>query len=204
MVRSRRGPAALVALLAWAGLGVQFAAVVGRVGSVAGAAWSMLAFFTVTSNLLLAVLLTGVALGRRAFAAPRLAAGVALAMLLVGVVYYLLLRGMLELSGGDLVADWLLHTATPLLAPLYWLACVPKGALSRRDPVRWALYPLGYLAYALSRGAMTGRYPYPFLDVTRLGRAGVAGSAAAIALGFLGAGYVLVWLDGRLAREPSR
>lgn len=186
--------------MAWAGLGVQLAAVVGRTGSVAGALWGMLAYFTVTTNLLLAVLLTGVALGHRAFAAPRLAAGVALAMVLVGVVYHLLLRGLLDLSGGDRVADALLHTATPLLALLYWLACVPKGALTRRDPLGWALYPLAYLAYALARGAATGRYAYPFLDVPRLGWAGVGGYAVVIALGFLGAGAALVWLDGRLGR----
>jgi hypothetical protein len=35
--------------------------------------------------------------------------------MLVGIVYWLLLRGLLELSGGALMADALLHTVVPIL-----------------------------------------------------------------------------------------
>lgn len=198
-----RAAAAVVALVAWVGLGVQFAAVLGRQGSVGAALWVMLGYFTVTTNLLVAALLTGVAAGWRGDAAPRLLAGATLAIVLVGVVYHLLLRGLLELSGGDLVADWLLHTVTPLLTPLYWLAFVPKGTLTRRNPPAWALYPLAYFAYALARGRATGRYAYPFLDVGALGWPRVGVNAVAIALGFMAAGYGLVWLDRRLGRRTA-
>ena len=63
--------AALIALTAWVGLAVQFAAVLGRTASPAAALWVMLAYFTVTTNLLIAVLFTGVAAGRPACAASR-------------------------------------------------------------------------------------------------------------------------------------
>lgn len=196
--------AAVIAGLIWTGLVVQAAALVGRTGSVAAALLTMSAYFTVTTNLLLAVVCTGITLGRPAFEAPRVIAGVALAMVLVGIVYHLLLRGLLSLSGGDRVADWILHSAAPPLAALFWVACVRKGALTWRDPLLWALYPLGYVVYALVRGGATGRYPYPFLDVARLGWAVVASYAFAIAVGFLGAGAGVVWLDGRLARRNDR
>lgn len=195
-----RAAAALIALIAWVGLAVQFVAVLGRSASPAAALWTMLAYFTVMTNLIVAVLLTGVALGRPAFAAPRLAAGATLAILLVGVVYHLLLTGLRELSGGDVLADRLLHSVTPLVTPLYWLAFVPRGALTRRDPLGWALYPLAYFGYALARGAATGRYAYPFLDVRALGWPRTGVNAVAIALGFMVAGYAMVWLDRRLGR----
>lgn len=198
--RAARGLAGAIALLAWIGLSVQFAASFGRVGSPVGAAWVMLRYFTVITNLLLALVLTGVALGRPGAGAPRVVGGVTLAILLVGVVYNLLLRDLLDLSGGAKVADILLHQVTPVLGVLFWLAYAPKGALRLADPVIWAAFPLVYFAYALARGATEGVYAYPFMDVSRIGWAATGVNAFAIAAGFLVAGYVVVWLDGRLAR----
>ncbi len=196
-----RAAAALIALTAWVGLAVQFHALLGRTASPAAALWEMLAYFTVTTNLLVAILLTGVAVGRPTFAAPRLAAGVTLAILLVGVIYHLLLNGLRELSGGDVLADRLLHSVTPAITPLYWLAFVRKGTLTRRDPLLWAIYPLAYFGYALARGAAAGRYAYPFLNMRDLGWPRTGANALMIALGFLAVSYALVWLDHRLGRS---
>lgn len=200
----RRTAAAFIALVAWAGLVIQFDAVLGRTESWAGAAWVMVAYFTVVTNLVVAVTFTGIAAGLATFASPRLAAGLSLSILLVGCVYHLLLRGLLELSGGDLTADWILHTVTPVLVSLYWILSVRKGALTRRDPLLWSLYPLVYLVYALGRGAIEGRYAYPFIDVRALGWPATLVNAVVIALGFLAAGYALVWLDRRLGQPDGR
>ena len=44
--------AAVIALVAWAGLVVQFAATFGQTGSIADTIWILLRFFTVITNLL--------------------------------------------------------------------------------------------------------------------------------------------------------
>ena len=191
--------AAAIALVTWAGLALQFSASIGLVGSAAGAAWAMLGYFTITTNLIVAILFSLMASGRRAAARPRLVGGLALSMLLVGIVFALLLHGLQELSGGAAGADVILHKVTPVLVPLFWLLFTPKGSLEASDPFLWALYPVLYLTYALGRGAATGRYAYPFLDVAAHGWAGVALNATAIALGFLAAAYGLILLDRRLA-----
>lgn len=191
--------AALVALAAVAGLGGQFQATFAQTGSVAGTLWILLRFFTVLTNVAVAMTFTAIAFDRRV--APRLLGGVLLAILLVGVIYGLLLRGLLSLSGGALLADMLLHKVTPLLAPLWWLTCARKGMLGWRDPWIWALFPAAYLPYALLRGAMEGRYAYPFLDVTKLGIGQVALNALLIAAGFLLAGHALVWIDQRMGHR---
>jgi hypothetical protein len=197
--RTARGLAAAIALVAWAGLAAQFGASLQQTGSAGGAVWVMLRYFTVITNLLLAVVFTGVAFGRKAFGAPSLLGTVTLSILLVGVVYGLLLRGLVELSGGAKVADLLLHHATPILAPIFWLGFAPKGALRRRDPLLWALFPLAYFPYALARGSIEGVYAYPFMDVAKIGWAQAAINAVVIALGFILAGYAMVWLDGQFS-----
>ena len=194
-----RVAAAIVALVALAGLVVQFAATLDQTGSVAGTLWTLLRYFTVLTNLLVAMAFGWVAIGGRPH--PRRLAGVMLAILLVGIVYGLLLRGLLTLSGGALLADTLLHKVTPVLVPLWWIAFAVRGQLRWRDPWGWALFPALYLPYALLRGMAEGRYAYPFIDVAKIGIGTVLVNAVLIAMGFVAAGHALVWIDRRMARS---
>ena len=196
-----RAFAALIALIAWCGLAVQFDATLANTGSVASTVWILLRFFTVITNLLVALTMTGIAFGARV---PSFwLGGLTLAILLVGLVYFTLLRGLVELSGGALLADALLHKATPLLTGVYWLLFARRGGLRWHHPLLWALYPIGYFAYALIRGASEHRYPYPFMDVGRIGAAQTALNAALIAAAFIAGGLVLVGLDRALAARRS-
>lgn len=194
---SARICAGLVALVAWIGLAVQLQASTALVGSVPGAMWAMLLYFTVLTNLLVAVVFSLIALGRAP--AAWIVGGTMMAILLVGVTYALLLRGLVELSGGARLADILLHSVTPVLVPLWWLAFARKGQLSVRDPLKWVALPLGYFLYGTIRGAAGGKYPYPFMNPTNIGWSGVAAYAVALAAGFLLASYAVLWLDRRLS-----
>ena len=202
LARMARAAAAFIALVAWIGLAVQFRATLASGYSAAETAWILVRFFTVLTNLAVAVTMTLLALGKRL--SPGWLGGVTLAILLVGVVYMTLLRGLLDLSGGALLADTLLHKVTPLLVPAWWLLFAAKGRLQWRDPALWALFPLAYFPYALVRGAVEGKYAYPFIDVAALGWPAVALNAALIAAGFLVAGLALVALDRALARRTAR
>lgn len=193
--------AALMAALAWTGLAMEFAAALPRLGSMPAALWAVLRYFTITTNLIVAAIFTALALARTPH--PRLLAGTALAIALVGIVYQGVLRGQVPMSPGGPVADLLLHALTPLLVPLYWLAFARKGALRWRDPALWALYPLAYLAYALARGAADGLYAYPFIDAPRIGWPQVGRNVASITAGFLAAGVALVALDRAWGRRSA-
>ena len=188
-----------MALVALAGLVVQFAATLDQTGSVAGTLWTLLSYFTVLTNLLVALAFGWVAIGGQPH--PRRLAGVMLAILLVGIIYGLLLRGLLTLSGGALLADTLLHKVTPVLVPLWWIAFAVRGQLRWRDPWGWTLFPALYLPYALLRGMAEGRYAYPFIDVAKIGIGTVLVNAVLIAMGFVAAGHALVWIDRRMARS---
>ncbi|WP_292345231.1 Pr6Pr family membrane protein [Mesorhizobium sp.] len=194
--------AALVALAAWAGIAVHFHALADGPASWPAALWALAGYFTITTNLLVAIVFTGVVIKSR-FATPWLLGATLLNILLVGVVYGLLLQGLKELTAGSQLANILLHRVTPALTTVFWLAFVRKGTLTWRAPFVWALYPLFYLAYALVRGAAEARYPYPFIDVVRIGWEQTLANSASIALAFVAAGEVLVWLDRRLGGKTS-
>ena len=195
--------AAIIAATAWAALLIQCVATRALTSSLPETLWVVSAYFTILTNLLVALVFTAIAADRTALRRPSVLAGTTLSIVLVGVIYALLLHGLLELSGGSALANVLLHRVTPVLVPIFWLAFAPKGALTWRDPLLWALYPLAYLAYGLARGSATGRYAYPFIDVPAIGWPRTAINAILIAVGFMLSGYALVSLDRRLAARKA-
>ena len=198
----RNAAAALVAIICWAGLAIQFAATYGVQPDVTTTLWVLARFFTILTNLLVAVTMTWVAIGRKVSA--ELLGGVTLAILLVGVIYWLLLHGLHPLRGSALVANVLLHDASPALMTLWWLLFAPRAKLRWNAPIWWAAYPLAYFIYVLARGHMDGHYPYPFINVAKLGWTQTALNSGGIALGFILAGYVLVWVDSWRPLGSSR
>lgn len=200
-ISKARLAAGAVALVILTGLGLQLVASLDKTGGMLGAAlWSMFRFFTIIGNLLALIALAAFALGARA-ATQRVIGGVTLMMLLIGVVYTLLLRGLEALSPIGHAATVVMHYVSPVLVVLFWVFFAPKGRLRPSDPLRWALLPLAYLPYALARGAEDGKYPYPFLDVNKFGLQQVLINALVIAIGFILAGYALLWFDQRMSRR---
>lgn len=189
--------AACIATVAWIGLIVQFAELY-RIHSAVMSLWMMFAFFTITTNVLVAIVFSCIVLDRGMLRADWIVAGTTLSILLVGVVNALLLWGLLELSGGSALVDRLLHVVTPACAPLFWIFFARKGGLAGRDPLLWAIYPLAYLVYAIARGVTTGKYAYPFLNVLTLGWSRTALNAFYIAVAFMVCGYAMVWIDRRI------
>jgi hypothetical protein len=194
-----RCAAGLVALVGIAGLAFQFTVSLEKSGTAPDALWAMLRFFTIIGNALTALVLLSAALGLRRIATPSRLGGVTLVMGLIGVIYTTLLRNIEHLTGNALIANYLLHYAVPLLIALFWLVFVPRGGLTRLDPLRWAILPLLYLPYAIARADADGKYAYPFINVAQLGWGQVAFNVAVIALGFVIVGLLLVWFDRKMA-----
>jgi len=192
----RRAAAALIALVCWAGIAIQFSDTYARTQAVLESLWILLRFFTIVCNVALAISMTAVAAGRRV--SEFLQGGVTLAILLVGSVYVTMLAGLHPLSGAALVADYLLHYVSPVCMTAYWLLLTPHRKLRWSAPWLWALFPIIYFAYVLARGAADGRYPYPFIDIGKIGTERTLLNALGIGVMFVNVGYVFVWLDRRL------
>jgi hypothetical protein len=195
----------VIAVAALAGLVVQFAVSYSLCGSMSATLWTLIAYFTITTNVIVAAVFTAIAVNRTALRSSWVVAGTMLSIVLVGVIYGFLLHGLVELSGGSQVANVLLHDVAPVLVPIFWVFFTPKGRLTWRDHWKWALYPLFYLAYALVRGAMTSSYAYPFMNVAVIGWRQTAINSAAIAAAFLLSAFAIVWMDQWLGgRATSR
>jgi hypothetical protein len=122
---------------------------------------------------------------------------------IVMLIYEVALRRLWQPEGAQWWADFLLHNAVPVLWVGWWLYFSRKGGLDYRDALKWLIYPLVYLAYALVRGAFTGFYAYPLIDVSQKGYGGVMVSAAGICILFAFVALLFIAVDRRLARAVT-
>lgn len=210
--RACRVTAAAIALLAAAALALQYALLLEANRGALGVWMATLRFFsyfTILSNLLVALATIATAFGSRSRSAGFLAragvrAGIALYIAVTGMVYVLVLRHLWQPQGAQWWADVALHYATPLCYLAWWVLATPHGALGWRQLPRWLLFPLAYLAWIVFRQrAIEPWSPYPFLDLGEQSPAILLGNAGAILLLFLALGGVLLVADRLLGRHAS-
>ncbi|WP_329527034.1 Pr6Pr family membrane protein [Streptomyces sp. NBC_01462] len=202
----------LVAMAAAAGIAIDL-----YLGSPA----HVLSYFATQSNLLVAVVLAASA--RRAWMARRplpaaLTGGTLLYILITGLVYRLHLANRpggfsmtgetASLNGWQALANLILYTVTPVAVVIDWLLLTRPAPLAMRYAATWLVYPLVYLAFSLTRGAMlppgtTERYLYPFVDVDRHGYVGILGNTAILGVAFYALALLVVALD-HLRPDPLR
>jgi hypothetical protein len=199
---------AVTALVALTGLVTQVIATAsdttGQFRTAAGRIANLFCFFTIDSNLLVTVTSALVALGLargRLFAVLWLDALVGI--IVTGIVYQVALAGLYELHGLPLFSDTVLHKVTPILFVLGWLVAGPRGALTWRT-VWWSLlYPLVWVGFTLPRGALTGFYPYPFIDAGALGYGAVTVNCVFIGLFFVALATGALLLDRAFTRRAG-
>ena len=166
-------------------------------------------YFTILANILVATCQTASAAAPasrigRFFLKAEVRGATALYIAVVMATYITLLNGLIPLSGVGWVVDRMLHYIAPPLFLLDWLVLTPHGRLRWSVPVRWLAVPLIYGIWTFVHGAFSGFYPYPFLNVTKLGAPHVALTSVAMALFFLALGFLFVGIDQILARRGPR
>ena len=199
-----RAGAIAVALVAWGGLLLQYWILADTLG-VGLASWRFVGFFTILTNIGIALVAAAIAFGKDNWLAGARARLMGLtAIVTVGIVYSLLLRSLWSPVGLQKIADTALHDAAPVLFVALW-ALMPHGKLGWSD-LKWALAPPGcYLAYALARGAVDGWYAYWFLNPATQTAGELAASIAGVLTLFAAIAAGAIALDQRLgSKQPLR
>ncbi len=202
----------VVAVVAWAAVVLQLVLVLlgsavlveedppGRAESV----YRFFAYFTIQSNALVALSSTVLARNPRedrlGWRAVRLAGLIGITV--TALVYFVLLRGLIELEGANLVADALLHMVVPALAIAAWAIAGPRPRLDPRAMAYALLWPVAWLVWTLVVARIDGWVPYPFLDAGAEGWGAVAVTCCGITVLLLALIAAFHWLDRRLPPVP--
>ncbi|MDQ0010517.1 hypothetical protein J2T07_002707 [Luteibacter jiangsuensis] len=163
-------------------------------------------FFTILSNVLVGLVAASAAMGGnwgpvRFWRGPRVRGLAAVSITVTCLVYATVLQSTWEPLGPQLIADRALHYVVPALYLVWWVALLPHGALAWRDALHWLWFPLLFALWTFARGAIVREYPYPFLDVERLGYGMALANALLVGMVFLVLGATFVVLDRALCRN---
>jgi len=201
------------AAIGWFALVVQYVLIVKYKtdGDLIAAAIRFFSYFTLLSNVLVALAMTlpwlapETKLGRF-FLEPAIRTAILAYIIIVAVIYHVVLRKLWNPEGWEYVADTIEHVVAPTLYVIDWLLFVPKGTLKFRSAFVWLLFPVAYAVFSLIHGAVTGFYPYPFIDESKLGYDQVLTNMGGLVGAFAGLGLVLIGVDrglGRIKRQPA-
>lgn len=188
----------LFATVAWFSVLIQyFLMIENRVASIYETTIRFFSFFTILTNLLVALYFTFFLLQKKnsyksIVNKPGTLTAVTVYITIVGLVYQIILRPIWDPKGLQKVVDELLHSAIPIFVIIFWYLYEEKKSITYQQILKWLIYPVIYLIFILIRGDFSNFYPYPFVDVTNLGLKNVLINSAALTVFFacLSAGYI--------------
>lgn len=165
----------LGALIGWFAVGLQFYLILlNRTASILETIARFFTFFTILTNILVAFYFTILLLRKNTrlytfVSLSKVSTAITLYITVVGLVYQFILRPLWDPKGLQYLADELLHSVTPFYVILYWSIFANKTQLEWKQILSWLIYPICYFVVIIFRGAFSGYYPYPFVNVNELG-----------------------------------
>lgn len=146
--------------------------------------WRLFSYFTIQSNLIVLAAAIVVVLSPLRdgpiWRVVRLDALIGITI--TGLVYAIVLAPQVHLTGAALVATIGFHYISPWAAVLAWLVFGPRPRMTWLTVLGAFVWPVLWLVYIFAQGAFTRWYPYPFLDVTKLGFADAVRNALFVLL----------------------
>lgn len=201
--------AAIAAAAGWVALLLQlYLIIVNRVASLSETIVRYFSFFTILTNIIVAISFTllylkGITDRGNFFTKPKTLTATLVYITIVGLIYNAILRFIWAPVGMAKLVDELLHTIIPIGFILFWLFFVPKQNIKWKNILPWLIYPLVYLGYTLLRGPSANWYPYPFVDVLTLGYNKVLINSALVCAVFIFFSFLFVGIAKMMSKRSA-
>lgn len=187
-MRPARAWHAVLAAVIVVALIVQLSVTVSGVGSEVSLATRLVrlfSYFTIQSNLLVAAaaisLVMDPARDGKWWRVLRLDGLLGIAT--TGLVFHIVLAPISKATGLALLASNGFHYVSPSMALVGWLLFGPRPRIGWSTVVLSLIWPAAWLAYTFMHGALSGWYPYPFLNAAQIGYPAALTNTAAVLAG---------------------
>lgn len=162
------------ALSCWATIIAQFVLLLeARMTSVMEAILRFFTFFTILTNIVVAIVFTALWLKPKNsfsfFTRFNTISATVVYIFVVGFVYNTILRFIWNPQGLQRIVDEMLHLIIPVVFIIYWYFSIESYSIKWKSIFKWLIYPMVYLIVILIRGEIANYYPYPFVNVLELG-----------------------------------
>jgi hypothetical protein len=204
-----------LALIAWFGLVLRFILSFQEGGF--HAMFISLNYFTILSNLLLASVVTALAFNPRRdgpkFRWLRLGALVQIAI--TGIIFITVLAPLYTPEttpkGWEAVTNYCVHYIVPSMSVVGWLIFGPRRRITVPVVFSVLIIPVIWIIYTLIHGVIEPRaftdgvsYPYPFINVDKLGYLQVGINTVMIAIFGLIIGFIFMGLERLMSKAPGQ
>ncbi|WP_418969385.1 Pr6Pr family membrane protein [Alloscardovia omnicolens] len=165
-----------------------------------------MSYFTMVSNIVVAVVFTMLALGMRKTAWHVALVNTALLMISVtSLVFLVAILPFLHLRGLALLTSPWQHMVVPIAVWIVWAMWGPRdffGGFARGEILlRSYMIPWLWAVWMLAYGAVTHYYPYGFVNVNQLGYASVMVSLCVVMILALFFELLFYWIDRLLMKS---
>ena len=175
--------AAILALITLSGLLIRLVLATEQFGSFLSGLSHLYQFFTIVTNTLVFLVMFFIAIGKTVHRV--IVHSTVVSIMGVGIIFHALLSHAGAQDGLDGLANLITHTVVPVLTPLWWVIHSDLRSMKWRDSFFSLLWPSAYCVYALMRAEFSNFYPYPFIDLQKLGWNGLLHSVFNLSLAFL-------------------
>lgn len=205
---------AVTALLAILSVGAQLLLVIGNVNIGFGPSeaplgqriFEFFCYFTVQSNIFV-----GIATAMLFFRPDRdgaiwrvLRIGSMFGITVTLSIYHFVLSPLANFTGIAAVSNIGLHYVVPIFAILGWMFFGPHPRVTWKSLLLATIWPASYIVLTVVQGAVTGFYPYPFVNISKLGFTTVALNGVGVVSLLLAVGVLYLLLDKFMARHQNK
>ena len=173
--------------------------------------FSVLRYYTLLSNVFCVIYYMcaiAYALKKSDTFMPQLKGTLVMCITVTGMVYHFLLSSIFSMQGTKAISNIILHYSVPIMTLLDWLLFDKKGVYKKYSPFIWIIAPYVYLSYVLivQQFGITfngSKFPYPFLDVDKLGYEQVVLTVIGLTVFFLVLGFIIYAIDHLMGKKKS-
>jgi len=134
---------------------------------------TFLSFFTIQSNMLVAFYMLWSSYldlkGKNSKYEDLVRGGVTIYISITGFVFFIMLKDIIDPQGIRFYTNIIEHYIIPSSMIVCSVVWGNSKTLKFNYIVYWCIYPFSYFVYTLIRGRFIRVYPYPFIDVSKLG-----------------------------------
>lgn len=195
----------LLFMLTWFAICTQFYLMLqNRIASVTETIIRFFSYFTILSNLLLAVCVSYLLFKSTSiFTKQTIQTAIAVYIFIVGLIYNIVLRQTWNPQGTQKIVDEILHLINPALYIIYWAIFSARHKLKMYNIFYWLLFPFAYMVIVLIHGNFSNFYPYPFLDMNTLSIYKIAVNCLTITVLFIICLFIFLVLGNYIASKKS-
>lgn len=163
-------------------------------------------FFTTLTNSLVFLCVTMLLFGAKSkaisfFSKCTTITAITVYILIVGIVFNVLLRSVAHLEGQHRIVSEIFHSVVPVLFFIYWLLFVNPEKIAFKVILLWLIYPISYMIYTLGHGILTNFYPYPFVDVAKIGFEKAIINGFFVLLAFVILSFILIFISNKRSKS---